>query len=1652
MKKLLATALLLVTTSLLSAQDFKLYFANNITDVIDFRDIESVASGLDWREVKDKEIAGNIVEVDAVKQMFASPDVKYRAQQRQFWRMRDHNLLCFRIDDGTGGANSYQVEVEDTVGRAKSITVSRFFFLNVMRQDNPISVKVWNTGNPDNAIAFKYFVADWDDDNLYTFQLDSKRQLADEVYSLEYRYSYAESDGTYKVESRQLALRDSAFQSFYIADNQNLIDVFLKSNNHKLRLNKARLHRGVTLDPDFERTVLSSHFLLDKHENRELVNFNWIGSGLYEQFDTLYLSLKNEQGGNISKATIHIDAVDENGISTGVQDVKYLGYNRQKKAHQILTHGNPAYIEILAEGYCPSLYRYAGAADSEGIVDLERCSDNVMLFALPSDDKTMAISNQHLYALNDTHTVEERNGKDYSVCNLADYDLSTLVMADTLTYMEDAGNDWPKTLNGEVVERLAMVEMVYSSEASQDILGTRLVATDIETDEEHTGRFPEVFSVYAKDHPGFTRDYYFAKFSLVGVVAQNTTCRLRLEAGDKSYTKFPFLRNLHIDREAVKKASEEYTTNTVMNMGDDSPGNTFAEQGVSLNFPLDFKMNLGPMFAIRNTLNYDMLKQKLTSTTSLMYRRQDGEDEDEGIQEMRREAQEFLNESNDSGHTWYSDGDDKYYNNVGDTRKFDEWFSQEMDDICSVDYNKIGTGFFGSAKLKVCFDIGNMLKTADLGKSLQLEELSGTIGYGLCLASPNLLDTYCSSGSVAELLKKIPFFGIGGVVEASVQGDFGVKTLNTNYPSSWDNFGAFFTLSAKLRAGIWAELCIPSNPIFAANVGLRGGGKAGIMGGFATPFQNNRFNLGLYGMVGMGIEAYASVRTFGFQWAGRAGAYIGGQFYYPDNSHNPLHPNYPYWLTDQNVKTVAEGYRRVPALAATDFGQTIVTGVASDANPHFIDENHIVYNDLGDPADYNDDGILLLNTEDQSTTRLSSDERSAIHHMRSKRGGNEVVVYEQLTRRVDAEEMQAEQAMSKSNELAAKAQIMANVKLAGDEWRQYTISEDDGLVDTHPVVTIQDDGKAACIWQHGSIRTIDETQPQDSVYNFAFEGQLLLSIFDGQEWSAPITLHELSTDLSAREYDLVMRNDTVLVGTSLESYPLDEERHSRRLVYSSVDVATRSVFQKPETLRPAHFFMNRVGQHSVIAMLYEKTDSLRDIYVKTLSMNGYADGLMGSDIGANYSTPNRVKIICDRSAEACNDFAILWTEVSNNAHLEDGQESFTEQPRGMLNASRINLLPSPFVTVPLTMGSERDGLSIMDFDGFLDDSRIKVVYSLADIESGGTVLMTNEKFFTNSFSYDIGYATLALLGSPTLPVSVAVSNTGTSSIRSVRATINGADFDIPDSYVAPMQKRTFVVQYPIPEDFDGYITNSVTVEYNNAFKTRVHPRRKNVSMVRQTQSKERPQHVDAEDIELRLLRHDVQDGANLFVVELIDHSPQGLKAGNQVHVGLYPHPSIVVPLSDEAQTTVTAADFEDYGGVRKAYATVSISGVKEQTNAYLTTHLFDQTGTTDPGTAHVYNHSGSNNSHSVSLLPMSNPVAILQLRENPSAKPRVQMAAADGGIRVEGLEPGAHLRVFSSAGIVCFSRKTAGTSLFVPLRHHDTYLVSTGTEIVKFTY
>ena len=130
-------------------------------------------------------IDGNQVEVYEVKQMLASTRMKGLEDQQLFWKMRDHTLLCFRINDGKGNTGSYNVEVNygnNAEGQpiTRSLTISRYFFANVPMETQELTVKVWKNSSSvggasqsSTLIVFRY--SDWDDQNLYLFQLDQKR-------------------------------------------------------------------------------------------------------------------------------------------------------------------------------------------------------------------------------------------------------------------------------------------------------------------------------------------------------------------------------------------------------------------------------------------------------------------------------------------------------------------------------------------------------------------------------------------------------------------------------------------------------------------------------------------------------------------------------------------------------------------------------------------------------------------------------------------------------------------------------------------------------------------------------------------------------------------------------------------------------------------------------------------------------------------------------------------------------------------------------------------------------------------------------------------------------------------------------------------------------------------------------------------------------------------------------------------------------------------------------------------------------------------------------------------------------------------------------------------------------------------------------------
>ena len=77
--------LLTITALSLQAQDFQLYFANNVSDVSNLRSIRK-SNKLNWQLVTNGALATNKVQVEGVKSMFASTDMKGRAQQQQFWK------------------------------------------------------------------------------------------------------------------------------------------------------------------------------------------------------------------------------------------------------------------------------------------------------------------------------------------------------------------------------------------------------------------------------------------------------------------------------------------------------------------------------------------------------------------------------------------------------------------------------------------------------------------------------------------------------------------------------------------------------------------------------------------------------------------------------------------------------------------------------------------------------------------------------------------------------------------------------------------------------------------------------------------------------------------------------------------------------------------------------------------------------------------------------------------------------------------------------------------------------------------------------------------------------------------------------------------------------------------------------------------------------------------------------------------------------------------------------------------------------------------------------------------------------------------------------------------------------------------------------
>ena len=626
------------------AQSFKLWYANNITDVVDLDNIEKEGSGLNWREVDSnaQTVAGNLVEVTKLKQMLSSTRMKGLEDKRQFWKMRDHGLLCFRVDDQDGVHHTYEVLVSngpDTISQ----TVDDFFFVNAPTPQDTVAydISVRRVDN-DETVRFKYFVYEWGNENLYMFMLDQKRQVTGETYKLEYVTGYMDEDGDLFKTSTTLELQSDRFQSFYVPQGSDLLDVFLVSgDDKKLRLDKSKLHTGIDLNDRMNYMEISSTFNLDKHEGREMMNFNWLGTGLYEKYDTLYISLFNDKGKYIKNATIHPERVDHDGNRINDASVIYAGYDNKTKQHKVVTMSNPAYIEILADDYLPMLYKYPGAFDEEGIVNPELCQ-----VALTPQKGTVSsgfnISDQHFLNLHDDRAIIVRNGTDHRLCSIDAVDLNGRVEADTISYMDDLGNTFPKLLNNKVVEHYAQFETSFSIAKGSSAPDCELIATDIETNISTEATEKNTTVVRASEFTSFQYDYYFVRFNLLDVIDKGTTAKVALKVGDKQYAGFPYLRNLDFNREEVEEDAEEKINDNYVGDNDgEGAARGFADAGYDLKLPFQFKFSFKPV-SLSTAFVYNIRKNLYSLKINVALNRGDENGEVPGEDEKYSKARQEL--------------------------------------------------------------------------------------------------------------------------------------------------------------------------------------------------------------------------------------------------------------------------------------------------------------------------------------------------------------------------------------------------------------------------------------------------------------------------------------------------------------------------------------------------------------------------------------------------------------------------------------------------------------------------------------------------------------------------------------------------------------------------------------------------------------------------------------------------------------------------------------------------------------------------------------------------------------------------------------------------------------------------------------------------
>ena len=1709
MKKLLVILFLVIFSAGLAAQDFDLYFANNVGDVARVSRIKE-DTNLKWKKISGSSVSGNLVDVNSVVAMFKEKRMKTRADQRLFWKMRDDNLLCFRINDGSGRTGEYEARVR--IGQRTVVKdVSSYFFVNTQSNNDSLYISVCRKGcSEGDTLRFTYYVYDWDNEGLLLFKLDSKRQRTGLTYQLEYQLKGA---GEQLGGVQRLNLSGSSFQSFYVAPDSAISSLCMVSEGNRLPLDQRRLVWGANLNDRLNRLWVGTNFTLDKHENRELTIFNMLGSGLFERYDTLYLQVLDAKGAPIKADvdagtklakgfTFNVAQVDANGKYVSHGHMKYVGYNKKNGIHKILTYGNPAYIEVIATGYYPAVYKYAGAVDPKTkVLNSKHTSGVIRLISGTMTAQGPDVSRQMMYILKDMSRTYTESGTTYNWFGKDSCDLSQSSSSKTYLYFEDGGQKNKRLHPSKTpVDKYAEIGITYSMAKSVGSGGAGTADLYL-YEKDGTGSVKLQRTSHTlldgNEFPNFQRSYFQQRYSLVGQVPQkDKEYKLRLKIGDRVFTSMPYIMRKEIDTEEKKQQAAKEAEKFSYIKDEPQGGGDISIDFLGSLGQINWNAKNCPGFSFSIIPYFDPFKLlfELDITMSNAWRSKttgEGEEERPTLGQRMRDRQKevmqpsrFETKKTEKG-GWGRDMLGGTNPATDAIKERNAWFMSEMDDIFKVESNKLGYGPY----VTIHAGFGLNLSKNNEKSPIYLKALEGSAGYGVFMSySKNLKDLFKDTKFPVALI-----FHANGALYGEV--GLGFKTYNyvkdnVIYDRS---FGFYISLEGTLKmgAGVMAKTNFgPADPeeiedetttSLARGLRISVGGRIGAKGsykrGWVWPFESRFKEASGSTFLLMGaFEFYADVQSiFGFRLRGRWTGNWGRYWLWPDSPFNPMIPSYPNYKPQPKQNRVAASEEEEGEEYA--LAETLLEGVGYRAAPFFLGGDRMLLSHQQSGDNLNDDRLMEFRLPEpgsaESTTMKTGDgtplpnngHRIDRPHA-DKVGDNELVVYEEMTRDITAEDMAAEDLLAKDTELSRYNSICASHRTAGGQWQRKTIAYDETLVDKCPVMAMNvdtDNGisyssdAAACLWMRGQY-----VLPQvDSLRNLGvrgFVGDLVLSVYDGEKWGEPQSIMPLTLDDVVNKYELLMRNDTVLA--MVHMMPKGREDLQLKYVCKPVNGALQPVITEQRDVKD--FSAEMVGPYAFVGVLHPADSMSNDIYVKEINMRGEYQNY-GVDLDIAHHNPQSVTLVSDHDLSSPDDFAVVWKKDDNCIRMGDKRIA-TQKQLTMLNCSRLflneNLQATPYVTLGCTL----DTLEMTHYTVFLNNQEVTALYTLADPYNKESWLMRNTEEFYDDFNYTVSYPQMGMRSNTgTLPVSVNIYNSGATPITGVSGYINSQEFSFQDIFIGPYSVQTLTVDYELPEDFDGFLkARDVKALFQDGWDMEQGARQNRIAQCR-TKAAEYEQKemvVDFADVRCEMLGHEVKGAKNTVYVELTDLTEGGLNPNHSVRVGLYPDNIADVPIVNSAEVVLRREDFELIGDERKAYVELTVENLSEETETYLRARIYnDRISETltevddNPMDATVENLSWRDNLRMLTLLPSElDDITGLPVVAPNLTQHRVTVTCEEGGVRISGLEQGDYVRIFEVNGVPYYLHSNPSSVIFVPIKRNGIYLLSTGREAFKFTF